>query len=965
MVAPMVALAEDVERVARSLLQLTCTEDQTAALTAALQRMSVSEPGSLCSPIALTGRRGRGKSTVAGLVVAGVLGLSLPSAAMDARAVVITAPSMDNLKTLRLAVERGLQKLQLVPTKSRDTDDGGSVVHVLHYSEDATVSALPVHFITPEKADVLVRALSQLGGLIVLVVDEAASLPIPRVRSLLACPSVVPLLSSTLSGCEGTGSALAFKVFEPLLDGKQERRVGISAPLFLHLEEPVRYGLACPVERMLDRLVMTASTDAEQTDHLDMDVVGSAEEARLFAVRTEVLQQQTDSVFAQLLVSLLQTHYRTSASDIANMLAQAYMRLFVLLPGGSDTPLPLVALLCITEQPADLKTENKSNATRVSRALLTTFGIEQDFPEISMQASCGLRVTRVVCDPRLRSRGFGSAAVNQLAQQLERQQQPASTQVVNDVGDSSHLLKDLPTCDLPKADWLSASFGITRPLLQFWSRLGFIPAVLSPTQNPQTGEVSVIMIKPLQNAPAVLRSQLSSTGPNFAVRHLRLLPQMASFFGTSLSVELLAAAGNACCGTLADVGPWHPSDTDAARLERLAISRNPLPNIAHCQDLLPVLAEVYFTQRVSGLKLTREDEELLLSVGAKRLPIADAAADIGLPNANLAALGVRRIAGEICRKVGFCILKEVLMVATPCQGSNERSGRLWSWLPPASDVHGAMMLPLQGSSEEGQSRGELRLPLQRTISPQLASTDEHESRFLCGSCSWTYSSGSDSGVIQIEVPTIEGPGGLAVSAGSWRLQALVLHSLQSKFVAIGEHLAASVQLVFTLGSPFGLAQLEAALWLQHTCSTSYGAPHQKFCGFVRLPSLEDLASAGVPSQLMLPVFEPPSCRRNPSGQPLSFLSCTATWTLPAATGPQMAGKASLRGRATLTLDGIRLGRLDQANEQLVADQSVACHAHIYGVVSKVAGSANSCSGGGGAEAAPPMRIVLRPKQNRP
>ncbi len=46
-------------------------------------------------------------------------------------------------------------------------------------------------------------------------------------------------------------------------------------------------------------------------------------------------------------------------------------------------------------------------------------------------------------------------------------------------------------------DYLGVSYGLTRPLLRFWKRAGFVPYYLRQTENDITGEYATVMLKGL------------------------------------------------------------------------------------------------------------------------------------------------------------------------------------------------------------------------------------------------------------------------------------------------------------------------------------------------------------------------------------------------------------------------------------------------------------------------------------
>lgn len=107
-----------------------------------------------------------------------------------------------------------------------------------------------------------------------LVVDEAAAIPLPLVKSLLG-PYLV-FLSSTINGYEGTGRSLSLKLIKQLrqqtsTQGQKRETVSYENPAGdsisgrslreVSLEEPIRYGKGDHVEKWLYRLLcLDAST---------------------------------------------------------------------------------------------------------------------------------------------------------------------------------------------------------------------------------------------------------------------------------------------------------------------------------------------------------------------------------------------------------------------------------------------------------------------------------------------------------------------------------------------------------------------------------------------------------------------------------------------------------------------------------------------------------------------------------
>eukprot|EP00434_Breviolum_minutum_P038563 symbB.v1.2.034212.t1/scaffold4379.1/size40462/4 len=399
----------------------------------------------------------------------------------DAQTIVVAAPAAENASELLSWARRGLAVLG---QGCMSLDGRGSFCTTRQKTNKAdTADACQVLVSDLTTAPHLLAALAGMGHQVVAVCDEVASVEIPVFKAILSAPCEAVILAGTTSSCEGTGSALEWKV---LLDTgaagfKQTRLI---------LKEPIRYGLADPLEELLDSMLfLGASVDKPLHD------LGKLSE--LSPRRTKLLQLEpalstAPNEFSKALVAVLQTHYRTSASDIS-MMTQEYARTLVLVPDASieglHPPLPLVVLLCILEAPELLPGEMKAGSSRLSSGLR------------------GIRVARVVCDPRLRSRGFGSEAVQQLMSHLAK----ASLHALEPL-DPDLKLSGLGPLQLPLCSWLGASFGLTAPLLRFWSRLGLHPMALSPAPNPQTGEVSVVMLKSLATGRLEAKMELSWRG---------------------------------------------------------------------------------------------------------------------------------------------------------------------------------------------------------------------------------------------------------------------------------------------------------------------------------------------------------------------------------------------------------------------------------------------------------------------
>ncbi|KAF7633817.1 RNA cytidine acetyltransferase [Meloidogyne graminicola] len=162
--------------------------------------MEKSNINSICS---ITAARGRGKSTAMGLAVAGTIGLGFSN-------ICVTSPTPENLKTFFEFVLNGFEAIGY--QEHADFE----VIRALDSSLDKCILKINVfrrhrqtiQYITPNDFGKLLHAE-------LVVIDEAAAIPMPLVKKLINCSSLV-FLASTISGYEGSGRFLSLKLLEKL-----------------------------------------------------------------------------------------------------------------------------------------------------------------------------------------------------------------------------------------------------------------------------------------------------------------------------------------------------------------------------------------------------------------------------------------------------------------------------------------------------------------------------------------------------------------------------------------------------------------------------------------------------------------------------------------------------------------------------------------------------------------------------
>jgi N-acetyltransferase 10 len=194
-------------------------------------------------------------------------------------------------------------------------------------------------------------------------------------------------------------------------------------------------------------------------------------------------------------------------------------------------------------------------------------------------------------------------------------------------------------------DYVGVSYGLTQPLHRFWKRASFAPVYLRQTPNELTGEHTCVMIRPLERSDD--KSWLGAYSQDFHRRFLSLLSYQFRDFPSVLALSINESANNG-----AKLDPENQPqqlskpELDALLspfdLKRLQDYANNMLDYHAILDLVPKLAEVYFTGRLkSDIKLTGIQQSILLAVGAQRKELASLETELSLPNQQLLAMFIK------------------------------------------------------------------------------------------------------------------------------------------------------------------------------------------------------------------------------------------------------------------------------------------------------------------------------------
>ncbi len=418
--------------------------DEQARVVAELARAFTDDAP---SSSVLLSDRGRGKSSALGLAIGAAL----------------------SRRPLRVAVT---------------ADHEASTAEVFRFARSAASS--DPRFVSPAE---LLRC---EGAFDVIVVDEAAQLPVPLLEQLVRHhPRARIAFATTARGYEGTGRGFVLRFLEWL---EHEPR-----PLARYtLTHPIRWDEGDPLERLIfDALLL----DADPAD--PRDVAGAIEHARL----DRGALARDDARLRELFGLLVHAHYRTTPSDLQRLLDAPNLEVHASLAQGHVVAATLIARegglpRATCEELAAGRHRIRGHAlpdTLIAHAGRTDAG------ELAM-----IRSVRIAVHPAMRRRGLALALVDHVH--------------------ASYA-----------PDLFGTLFGATPELLRFRRAVGYELVRVGVSRGARTGEPAAIMLRPDgDEARALVRALREDLARDLPLQlellegELALDPELAAELGADL-----------------------------------------------------------------------------------------------------------------------------------------------------------------------------------------------------------------------------------------------------------------------------------------------------------------------------------------------------------------------------------------------------------------------------------------------
>lgn len=329
--------------------------------------------------VAITAPRGRGKSAVTGLGLAGLVKINLEDG-LESK-IVVTAPTLASASQIMEFAKRGLEALKIeFSVKKADT----GFIRIIQ-GKDFRIAYRP-----PD------AALEEEGHLI--VVDEAAAIGMNFISKVLQNWKKIILVTTT-QGYEGSGKTF-LKYLRQLI---KERKVPVN---WLTMTKPLRYAEGDPIEAWLyDALVLNAEIKP-LPENIDFAEYETQDKEKMF---------EDDERLYQIYGILVTAHYRNNPDDLMIMGDGVHHMIKTISTGNGKY---YIAVAQVSEE-GDLPDTLIDLALRggtfdgdlIPDRILKHARI-RDFGKLK-----GWRIVRIAVTPELQGKGFGSKLLELIAKE--------------------------------------------------------------------------------------------------------------------------------------------------------------------------------------------------------------------------------------------------------------------------------------------------------------------------------------------------------------------------------------------------------------------------------------------------------------------------------------------------------------------------------------------------------------------
>ncbi|PTO70667.1 GNAT family N-acetyltransferase [Vibrio splendidus] len=392
-------------------------------------------------PLILTADRGRGKSSTLGIAVAQLL---VERHGLD---IIVTAPSV---KAIEPVFSHAIQRLEVIEVVN--------ATHIRHQGGS-------LRFVAP---DDLLKSKPDCD---LLLVDEAAAIPIPMLKSMVGIYHRM-VFSTTVHGYEGSGRGFGIK-FESWLSVHRPGWKGFK------LEQPIRWNNNDPLEAwlfdcfLLGNDASLSDSAIHELDNFSDQIINQLNLVELSKADCLANPHKLQRCFSL----LVDAHYQTSPNDLMQFLNNSAIRLYAAWQQDE-----CLGCMLVTEEGGldkDLIAQIQIGKRRPQGHLAPVLLANQLGCTEAATSRC-LRVMRIAVSTPHQGLGIGGWMLAKLSEQTSQ------------------------------ADYLATSFGATSELISFWRDNDFVPVHIGHQRDQASGCHSVLMVKTLtSNSQSWINQALS------------------------------------------------------------------------------------------------------------------------------------------------------------------------------------------------------------------------------------------------------------------------------------------------------------------------------------------------------------------------------------------------------------------------------------------------------------------------
>lgn len=394
--------------------------------------------------------RGRGKSHLLGLITHSILGSNIDNGIKC----ILTGPNKASVKSVFKGFDHSVAG-QPPTSTTIDCERAPKDTHIARKHAPTGTNVLSLEFVAPE--DVL----DEVDPDSILIVDEAASLPIPILKSWAKVFDRI-VFATTTHGYEGTGKGFQIRFLEFLntLDNTIHQH---------QLTHPIRYADNDPVEQTLFKTFCLDSepkglgiSKLEQQDIQIREIQQSE-----LAANSELLED----VFSL----LVQAHYQTRPSDLRDILDAPSIRIFACFAHDNSQSTLIAACLIFDEgnfpEANEKLIEAIANGKRRPKGHLVPQVLTLHMGETEALNLKSARVVRIATLPNLQRSNIGSTLLTYVKKILEKE----------------------------SYDYLSSSYADTENVRSFWLKNHFSLVRLGNKFDQSSGTRSGLVLHGLSD----------------------------------------------------------------------------------------------------------------------------------------------------------------------------------------------------------------------------------------------------------------------------------------------------------------------------------------------------------------------------------------------------------------------------------------------------------------------------------